>query len=114
MLGIVADSNYQVIAVEPNSPALTAGVQTGDILLDLTWESFSNNVRRNRSGIEMAPIPFSDRERIRTLMDFEYILTLRVRRANQIVALAIQPNVPIWRKYSEATPTPIPITHFAY
>lgn len=114
MLGIVTDSHHQVIAIEPNSPALIAGVHPGDLLLDLTWKSFSNNVRRNRSGIEMAPIPFSDRERIRTLMDFEYILILRVNRANQIVELEIQPNVPIWRKYAEATPTPIPITNYAY
>ena len=114
MLGIMADQSLQVIAIEPNSPALLARVQEGDILIDFTLDSFLHNVPRNRTEIEMATIPFSDRERIRTLMDFEYTLILRVKRANQTVEFEIQPNVPVWRKYSDPTPTPIPFTHYAY
>lgn len=36
-IGIVADGELRVIEVRPGSAAETAGVQVGDILLDLTW-----------------------------------------------------------------------------
>jgi hypothetical protein len=114
MLGIAVDKNLRVIAIEPNSPALKVGVEIGDLLLDLTWFSFSNNIRRDSSMIDKSPIPFSDRQRIRALMDYEYLLKLRVQRGSQILEFTIQPTVPIWRKYSEPTPTPLwgPDTRF--
>lgn len=36
-LGVVTDENFRVIDVRPNSSAASAGVQVGDVLLDLTW-----------------------------------------------------------------------------
>lgn len=107
LLGIVVDQNLQVIGLEPNSPGLKAGVQVGDILLDITWFAFSNSIRRNKSNIEMATVPFTDRQRIKALMDYEYLLRMRVKRGDQIVELIIQPAIPIWRKFNEPTPTPL-------
>jgi hypothetical protein len=107
LLGIVVDEKLQVIALEPHSPALKAGVQVGDILLDLTWFTFSNKVRNDHSKIDKSTIPFTDRKRIQELMDYEYLLKLRVQRGSQVVELIIQPTVPVWRKYSDPTPTPL-------
>lgn len=107
-LGIAVDHNLTVISVEPYSPALNAGVQVGDVLVDLTWFSFSNNIRRNDRGINKSPVPFTDSDGIDDLMDFEYLLKLRVKRGGQIVEMTIQPTVPIWRNYPEPTPTPLP------
>jgi len=108
MLGIEVDQNLQVVSVEPYSPALKAGIQPGDILIDLTWFSFSNNIRHDDHDIDKSTIPFTDVEGISALMDFEYLLKLRLTRAGQIVKVVIQPSVPIWRKYPDPTPTPIP------
>ena len=106
-LGIIVDKELQVIAIEPHSPALDVGVQVGDLLLDLTWFTFSNNVRNNDSKIDKSPVPFTDRKRIAALMDYEYLLKLRVRRGSEILEFIVQPTVPVWRKYSEPTPTPL-------
>ena len=107
-LGIAVDQNLTVISIEPYSPALNAGVQVGDVLLDLTWFSFSNNAPHNDSGINKSTVPFTNGEGIDNLMDFEYLLKLRVKRGGQIVEMTIQPTVPIWRTYPEPTPTPLP------
>ncbi|HMN15754.1 MAG TPA: hypothetical protein PKD55_25845, partial [Bellilinea sp.] len=37
VLGVITDKDLQVIEIEPGSAAEKAGVQVGDILLDLTW-----------------------------------------------------------------------------
>jgi hypothetical protein len=107
LLGIAVDRHLQVIAVEPNSPGLKAGVQVGDVLLDLTWFAYSNNIRRDGHNIDRSPVPFTDRARIQQLMDYEYLLKLRVQRGSQIIEVVIQPTVPVWRKFDEPTPTPL-------
>ena len=36
-LGVMTDADFKVVDLLPSGPALAAGVQVGDVLLDLTW-----------------------------------------------------------------------------
>lgn len=70
-LGVVTDSHFVVIDLVPNDGAIAAGVQLGDVLLDLTWipsdariylPPDSDIVYQNRDGYitDLAGNPYVD------------------------------------------------------
>jgi hypothetical protein len=124
-LGLVTDDRLQVIEVMPGSAAEQAGVEAGDVLLDLTWipsdepmQLCNDVIYVDASGsplpeppnvvqpavkdrIEHATVPFTARERIRGLTDYSVPLSLRVQRNGQVMTLTIVPRV-----YHGDRPTP--------
>jgi S1-C subfamily serine protease len=94
-LGIVIDTNFEVVEVQPGSAAERAGIQQGDLLEMLAGESFEEPVE--------AFVAFRD-----------YIqanpgkaVPLSLKRKGQPVTLDVVPALPI-ASPGGPTPTPLP------
>ena len=145
-MGVVADENLRVVEVLPGKAAEAAGLQVGDILLDLTWipsdapayvPEGSDTILLDAQGsplpipvgvpaipppvesyIEKETVPFTDIDRIISLVAVGVPLRLRLLRGDQVLELVVTPGG--WRERPHApgeilpTVTPVTATYYYY
>jgi hypothetical protein len=138
-IGLIADDGLRVVEVELGSAAETAGLQVGDILLDLTWipsdapayepegsdtsllDAFGSPVPLPpgapaipppvESYIDKDTVLFTEVRRIKSLATYGVPLRLRLMRGDQLLELVVTPTVPSPRPHApgEILPTVTPL-----
>jgi S1-C subfamily serine protease len=96
LLGIATNENLVVIDVDPGSAAETAGVQKGDVLIDLT--GVAEGESNGGAEIDKGPISFTDEERVKQLIRTADELLLRLQRGEKTVEIKVQPGPPASRR----------------
>lgn len=92
VLGIVADTQLQIIDIEPGSVAEQAGLQRGDVIVALGQQVTTSPEQLRRAIVALAP---------------QQAVDLTFRREGAEHRVRMMPAAPAPRA-SSATPTPVP------
>lgn len=127
VLGVVTEADFTVITVEAGSAAETAGVQSGDVLVSLTWilseapeelptaANGENNTSEAQmpiathqppAGVVNKTILFSQAADVHLLIGYSIPLRLQLTRDGSLVELTIIP-LPLPAQPDQSTPTPL-------
>jgi hypothetical protein len=107
-LGVMADENFQVLDMLPRGPVAAAGVQVGDVLLDLAWipsdapryvPEVSDVIHVDRDGFVFDPVgnPYVDATGRRLTVD-------------DLFAAPASPSAPIPAQFGPAEGLPAPVS----
>jgi hypothetical protein len=133
-MGILTDETFTVVDVFDRTAAEVAGVQVGDVLLDLTLVSIGEELvcndtiqpektpptvqpvrpPRDTSRYPTGSVQFSELEAIHTLIDYGLTLKLRVQRNGETIDLMIEPGNHLQVTPGAPTPTAVPATAIFY
>lgn len=103
LLGIVVDKNLVVMGTEFGSPAETADIQVGDILIDITPTTEGTPTATTTNA---DTIPFTDTEQADNLIMTGRPLILRLQRGDAVIEIQIQAAPPAPRR-NMPTATPM-------
>jgi hypothetical protein len=139
--GIITDENFQVVDIVPHSAASKAGMQVGDVLVDMTWVKMeaqpacNDTLELDANGSPLitfsalpipalvvepehpeGAVPFANQDRIRSMIGYGATMMFRLERGDREIELTIRPEGLGARPYTPGDPTatPIPSTPMHY